>query len=138
MKYEKGREKFEGVTPRIISDNGSQFIAKEFKVFISQTGMTHVTTAPYYPQSNGKLERCNKTVKHFLKTMYIADYEDGVRSIDEFINYYNNERLHSAIGYVTPNDKLHGREESIFAAREEKLEKAREQRRLSRSAEVSA
>jgi putative transposase len=49
--------------PRIISDNGPQFIAKDFKEFIRLTGMTHVRTAPYYPQSNGKLERYHKTIK---------------------------------------------------------------------------
>ena len=40
--------------PRIISDNGPQFIAKDFKEFIRISGMTHVRTSPYYPQSNGK------------------------------------------------------------------------------------
>jgi len=41
----------------MISDNGPQFIAKDFKEFIRVTGITHVRTSPYYPQSNGKLER---------------------------------------------------------------------------------
>lgn len=64
-------EKFPGVTPRIISDNGPQFIAKDFKEFPSRLrtrirlcGMTHaspeprrVRTSPYYRQSNGKVER---------------------------------------------------------------------------------
>lgn len=122
---QKGREVFPDAKPRIISDNGSQFISKEFKVFIALVGMTHVTTAPYYPQSNGKLERCNRTIKDFLRTMFIADYEDGLRLLGEFINYYNKERLHSAVGYVTPTDKLNGREKVIFAQRERKLENAR-------------
>jgi transposase InsO family protein len=47
----------------VISDNGPQFIAKDFKEFIRLTGMTHVRTSPYYPQSNGKLERYHKTIK---------------------------------------------------------------------------
>ena len=50
-----------GVTPRIISDNGPQFIARDFKEFIRICGMTHVRTSPYYPQSNGKLERWHPT-----------------------------------------------------------------------------
>ena len=53
---QRAREKFPGVTPRIISDNGPQFIAKDFKEFIRICGMTHVRTSPYYPQSNGKSE----------------------------------------------------------------------------------
>src|SRR5690606_37465736 len=44
----------------IITDNGPQFIAKDFKQFIRISGMTHVRTSPYYPQSNGKLERFHR------------------------------------------------------------------------------
>ena len=125
---QKGREKFPGAKPRIISDNGSQFISKEFRIFISRTGMSHVRTSVNYPQANGKLERSNKTVKEYLKTMYIADFEDGKRILGGFINYYNDERLHSAIGYVAPLAKLEGREKTIFAERERKLEGARLER----------
>ena len=60
---QRAREKFPGETPRIISDNGPQFIAKDFKEFIRICGMTHVRTSPYYPQSNGKLERYHRTIK---------------------------------------------------------------------------
>ena len=75
--------------------------------------MTHVTTSVNYPQSNGKLERCNKTIKLFLRTQYIADLDDGFRLIAEFIEYYNNERLHSAIGYVAPADNVDERWHNI-------------------------
>jgi len=51
---ERAKERYPGVKPRIISDNGPQFIAKDFKEFIRISGMTHVRTSPYYPQSNGK------------------------------------------------------------------------------------
>ena len=57
------REKVPGQTPRIISDNGPQFIAKDFKEFIRVCGMTDVTTSPDDPQSNGKIERWHKTLK---------------------------------------------------------------------------
>src|ERR1700730_2601672 len=49
--------------PRIISDYGPQFIAKDFKEFIRISGMTQVRTSPYYPQSNGKIERWHKSLK---------------------------------------------------------------------------
>lgn len=129
----RGKEAFPTANPRVISDNGSQFISKEFRVFLAQVGMTHTTTSPYYPQSNGKLERCNKTIKEFLRTMYIADSKDGLRLIGEFIGYYNTQRLHSAIGYVTPKDKLAGNEQQIFNTRDEKLENARALRQKQRA-----
>ncbi|NUN16241.1 MAG: transposase family protein [Myxococcales bacterium] len=49
--------------PRLISDNGSQFITRDFKEFIHVTGMTHVRISPYSPQSNGNLDRWHKTLK---------------------------------------------------------------------------
>ena len=60
---ERAREKYPEAKPRIISDNGPQFIARDFKEFIRIAGMTHVRTSPYYPQSNGKLERWHKSLK---------------------------------------------------------------------------
>lgn len=60
---QRAKEKFPEARPRIISDNGPQFIAKDFKTFIRISGMTHVRTSPYYPQSNGKIERWHKSIK---------------------------------------------------------------------------
>jgi transposase InsO family protein len=60
---QRGREKYPEAKPRIISDNGPQFIARDFKEFIRIAGMTHVRTSPGYPQSNGKLERWHKSLK---------------------------------------------------------------------------
>jgi len=60
---ERAREQYPEASPRIISDNGPQFIAKDFKELIRICGMTHVKTSPYYPQSNGKIERWHKSLK---------------------------------------------------------------------------
>ena len=60
---QRAHERHPEASPRIITDNGPQFIAKDFKVYIRLVGMTHVRTAPYYPQSNGKIERWHKTLK---------------------------------------------------------------------------
>jgi transposase InsO family protein len=61
---EKASEAQPDAHPRLISDNGGQFVSKEFKEYISQKNYTHVTTAPAYPQSNGKQERFYRTAKH--------------------------------------------------------------------------
>ena len=107
---QRAREKFPGERPRIISDNGPQFIARDFKEFIRICGMTHVRTSPYYPQSNGKLERWFKTLKGgCIRVKTPLSVEDAQRLVLEFANHYNMVRLHSAIGYVTPADKLAGR-----------------------------
>lgn len=136
---ERAKEKFPGVTPRIISDNGPQFIAKDFKEYIRLSGMTHVRTSPYYPQSNGKLERFNRTMKHeCIRPKTPVSLDDALQLVAAFVEYYNNSRLHSAIGYVAPVDKLTGKSEEIFKARDTKLEAARATRKLQRQALMPA
>jgi putative transposase len=132
---QRAREKFPGVTPRIISDNGPQFIAKDFKEFIRICGMTHVRTSPYYPQSNGKIERFHRTIKgDCLRTETPLTLEDAQRIVARYVAYYNDVRLHSALSYITPKDKLEGREKAIFAERDRKLAEARERRKAQRQA----
>lgn len=132
---QRAREKFPDAQPRIISDNGPQFVAKDFKEFIRISGMTHVKTSPYYPQSNGKLERYHKTIKSTcIRVRTPLSMTDAIRIVTEFVEHYNNRRLHSAIGYITPKDKLDGNAENIFAQRDAKLAAAREARRLTRKA----
>jgi transposase InsO family protein len=127
---QRARERFLGETPRIISDNGPQFIAKDFKEFIRICGTTHVKTSPYYPQSNGKIERWHKTLKgECIRVKTPLSLEDARRLVAEFVEHYNTVRLHSAIGYVTPADKLAGRVEVIWAIRRQKLTAAAARRR---------
>jgi len=132
---QRAREKFPGETPRIISDNGPQFIAKDFKEFIRICGMTHVRTSAYYPQSNGKIERWHRTIKgDCIRTQTPLSLEDARRIVAGYVDYYNRVRLHSAIGYITPKDKLDGKEKAILAERDRKLESARERRKARRQA----
>jgi transposase InsO family protein len=130
---QKAREKFPEARARAITDNGPQFIARDFKEFIRVSGMTHVRTSPYYPQSNGKLERWHKTIKStVIRPQTPLSLEDAKRVIERFVAQYNNVRLHSAIGYVAPLTMLEGREKEVFAQRDRKLETAREARKLMR------
>ena len=130
---QRARELFPGARPRIISDNGPQFIARDFKDYIRLCGMTHVRTSPYYPQSNGKIERWHKTLKQTaIRPQTPLSLEDALRVVGRFVEAYNGERLHSAIGYVTPKAKLEGREQQIFDMRDHRLEAARARRKLLR------
>ena len=132
---QRAREMFPNAQPRIISDNGPQFIAKDFKDFIRLSGITHVRTSPYYPQSNGKLERYHRTIKSTcIRPKTPLSLEDARRVVTEFVTHYNNKRLHSAIGYITPEDKLEGRADMIHTTRDAKLVAAREARKAKRKA----
>jgi hypothetical protein len=84
--------------------------------------------------ANGKLERWHKSLKReCIRERTPLSLEDAKRLIQQYVDHYNHVRLHSAIGYVTPNDMLAGRRPTIHAERDRKLEKARQQRQVRRS-----
>jgi transposase InsO family protein len=133
---QRARERYPAAHPRIISDNGPQFIARDFKEFIRIAGMTHVRTSPYYPQSNGKLERYHRTIKgDCIRPGTPLCLDDARRLVGRYVDHYNTVRLHSAIQYVTPADKLAGRAEAILAVRDAKLAAARQARAIKRQQE---
>ena len=139
---QRAMEKFPGEQPRIISDNGSQFISGEFKGYIKQMGLTHVRTSVNYPQANGKNEAWHKSLKcECVRCTPLLSLDDARRKIAAYVDHYNTRRLHSAIGYIAPKDKLEGREEEIFAERDRRLEAARERRKqnaMNRKEEAAA
>jgi putative transposase len=130
---QRAKERYPRANPRIISDNGPQFIARDFKEFIRISGMSHVRTSPYYPQSNGKIERWHQSLKkECIRPFCPLSLEETRRIVENFVSYYNTRRLHSAIGYITPQDMLEGRDKAIFAERDRKLQEARERRKARR------
>ena len=127
---QRAKEKYPNESPRIISDNGPQFIARDFKEFIRISGMSHVRTSPYYPQSNGKIERWHESLKReCIRPLCPLSLEDARRLVEGFVEHYNTNRLHSAIGYITPKDKMEGKDREIFAERDRKLHEARERKK---------
>lgn len=135
---QRAREKHPEAKPRIITDNGPQFVSRDFKEFIRIAGMTHVKTSPYYPQSNGKIERYHRTIKgDCIRQKHIESVEDARKIVADYVTHYNEVRLHSAIGYVTPQTKLAGKEQEVFDTRDEKLEAAREARRRRRQQQAA-
>jgi transposase InsO family protein len=125
------REQYPEAKPQIISDNGPQFIARDFKEFIRIAGMTHVRTSPYYPQSNGKIERWHKSLKgECIRPGTPLSLDDARRLVSGDVDHYNNVQLNSATGYITPKDMLVGRQQEIHAERDRKLEAARKRRQI--------
>ena len=132
---QRAKERYPDAKPRIISDNGPQFIAKDFKEFIRISGMTHIRTSPYYPQSNGKIERWHGTLKQeCIRPGVLLSLEDAQQVVKKYVEYYNSIRLNSAIGYIAPVDKLEGLDIQIFKDRDDKLETARRLRKEKRHA----
>jgi len=96
--------------------------------------MTHVRTSPYYPQSNGKIERWHKSLKgECIRPRTPLSLDDARRLVEGYVAHYNNNiRLNSATGYITPKDMLDGRQHEIHAERDRKLEESRKQRQIRR------
>ena len=135
---QRAHELFPEARPRIISDNGPQFVARDFKAFIRMQGMTHVRTSPFYPQSNGKIESWHKTVKReCIRPKTPLDLGDSRRIVGHYVREYTDVRLHSGIGYVTPKDRLEGRDGFIWEQRHRKLAQAQRERREAHRAEAS-
>ena len=100
--------------------------------------MKHVRTSPYYPQSNGKIERYHRTIKSdCIRPLSPLCLDDAKRGVEKYVLEYNTIRLHSAIGYVTPLAMLERRQQAIFDERDRKLEQARELRAKTRAAKSS-
>jgi transposase InsO family protein len=127
---QRAQEQYPGEHPRIISDRGGQFIAKDFKQFINSINYEHTLISVSYPQSNGKIERFFRSIKgECVRKTSLLSPQDARKQLSAYIYHYNYKRLHSSIGHIAPYDKLMGNEEEIFKIRKDKLAKARENRK---------
>jgi len=95
--------------PRIISDNGSQYVSGQFKVFLRNTGCAHSKARVRHPQSNGKIERWHKTIKsECVRRAALGGLDEARGVLTDYVREYNESRLHSALNYLTPADYLKG------------------------------
>lgn len=130
---ERARAKYPGVKPALITDNGPQFIAREFDLYLQDVEITHRKTRFYYPQSNGKIERFFQSCKNeAVRRQSYLSLDDLKQQIAQYVENYNFTRLHSAIGFITPNDMLQGRQAAIFDERQHKLKLAQQERKQQR------
>jgi len=131
LTIQRAIEKFPGNSPRLISDNGSQFISGDFRKFLREVGLDHVRTSVRYPQSNGKIERFHRTLKdECLSRQSLIDLDDARKQVAAYIANYNTKRLHSALYYLTPEDFLLDRVDARLAERNRKLKQAVENRKI--------
>ena len=116
--------------PRLLSDNGSSYVAGDLADFLEDKGMDHVRGAPHHPQTQGKIERWHQTMKNrvLLENYYLPG--DLERQIEAFVEHYNNHRYHESLGNLTPADVYHGRGAQILSMREEIKKQTIRKRRL--------
>ena len=116
--------------PRLLSDNGSSYVAGDLAVWLEDKGIEHVRGAPYHPQTQGKIERWHQTLKNriLLENYFLPG--DLERRIAAFVEHYNHRRYHESLNNVTPADAYFGRAEAIIQLRERIKRQTIEHRRL--------
>ena len=105
--------------PLLFIDNGSGFCSNVVAGYLSNHNIRHIFSTPYHPQSRGKIERWNRTIKETLCLMVYCSPDELKKAIDEAVKEYNN-RPHEGLKNVCPNDVYAGRKEIVLKAREEK------------------
>ena len=104
--------------PRLLSDNGPCYISGELKNYLSDNGLTHTRGRPYHPMTQGKIERYHRSMKNILLLDNYYTPDDLKAQIENFVEYYNNERYHESLENVTPADVYTGRNVSIIEQRQ--------------------
>jgi putative transposase len=104
---------------RLLSDNGSGYISRAFRDYLNLVGIRHILAAPFHPQTNGKVERYQQSLKREVNQLPYDLPSELQRAIADFVDYYNHRRYHKALGNVTPADVLCGRREQILKRRKE-------------------
>jgi len=117
------------VRPDIRSDNGSAYVSREFGGVLDEHGLSHRRIKPHRPEENGVMERAYRTIGEALEDEELGDYLAAARTIERIIHWYNEERLHSALGFLRPVDYYRGNPAGLHEARRQKLAAARHQRR---------
>lgn len=125
------RENYPEGRPMLIMDNGIQFVARDFKKLLSEINLEPVHSRPYHPQTNGKIERMNGTVKsEAIKKNNPVSYKEACNILNDYQYKYNYQRLHAGIKYVRPSDIFFGREKEVLKDRKRKIVLARQERIL--------
>ena len=104
---------------RLLSDNGAGYVSRAFRDYLRLVGIGHILAAPFHPQTNGKVERYQQSLKREVNQLPYELPSQLERAIADFVDYYNHRRYHQALGNVTPADVLYGRREQILERRKE-------------------
>lgn len=125
------KEKYPYAKPMLIHDNGSQFISLDFKSMCARIDIKQIRTRRNHPETNGKIERLNKSVKY--EAIYPnapQSYIEACNILEDYGYQYNHQRLHTSINYLRPADMFFGRGEKILFERNQKLEASKTARKL--------
>jgi putative transposase len=107
-----------GQRPKLLSDNGSCYIAAELKEYLLTKGVKPIHGKANHPQTQGKIERYHRTMKNIVKLNHYYCPDELIDAVTSFVNYYNHNRYHESLDNVTPADVYFGKKERILRRRE--------------------
>jgi putative transposase len=117
-----------GASPEIVTDNGTQFTAKDFKQLVRDFELEHIRIRTYHPESNGKLERFHRSTREELGDQELKNLGRAREIIGRWVAFYNGERLHASLDYLPPEEYWKGDPDARKQERRKKLERARTRR----------
>ena len=117
-----------GAKPQVVSDNGTQFTASEFKDLVKRFEIEHIRIRTYHPESNGTLERFHRSTREALAEEELGNLSRARELIGRWVEHYNESRLHAGLGYLAPAEYYRGDPEQRFSERKVKLEQGRSER----------
>jgi putative transposase len=103
--------------PVLLTDNGSGYISGVMEQYLRAHELRHIRTRSHHPQTTGKIERMHRTMKDEVALIVHTSPDELRAAIGRFVDYYNSQRYHEALGNVTPDDVWFGRREEILARR---------------------
>jgi transposase InsO family protein len=99
--------------PRLLSDNGPAYLSKELKRFLKCKDIEHIRGAPYHPMTQGKIERYHRSLKNIVKLQHYYSPSQQTEALEDFVEYYNNQRYHESLDNMTPADIFYGKEKEV-------------------------
>jgi transposase InsO family protein len=115
--------------PVIQSDNGSGYISREFLIVLKENGLGHHRIKPHCPEENGTMERAYRTLRDRLEEEELLDPVQAKHTLEKVIKWYNERRLHSALGYLPPAEYYRGTPKIRHEERRKKMAEARHRRK---------
>ncbi|HWY12272.1 MAG TPA: IS3 family transposase [Bacteroidia bacterium] len=98
-----------GEKPKLLSDNGSCYIANDFKTYLESQDIKHIRGSVCHPQTQGKIERYHRSMKNVIKLDVYYSPMELEAALRKFVYYYNYERYHESLNNVTPADMYYGK-----------------------------
>lgn len=119
-----------GASPEVVTDNGTQFTAKDFKKLVRDFELEHIRIRTYHPESNGKVERFHRSTREALDEIELKNLGRTRELIGRWVDFYNHERLHASLDYLPPAEYWRGQPERKKQERTKKLERGRRRREI--------